>query len=40
MPHRNQSDIPKGKNLEPRLDITPPFMDDIGVFVHYGNAGE
>ena len=30
MPHRNQSAIPKVKNPEPRLDITRPFMDDIG----------
>ena len=30
MPHRNQSPIPEVKDLEPRLDITRPFMDDIG----------
>ena len=30
MPHRNQSPIPKVKDLEPRLDTTRPFMDDTG----------
>ena len=30
MPHRNQSATPKVKDLEPRLDIARPFMDDTG----------
>jgi hypothetical protein len=30
MPHNNQSATPKVKDLEPRLDITRPFMDDTG----------
>ena len=30
MPHRNQLATPKVKDIERSLDITRPFMDDIG----------
>jgi hypothetical protein len=33
MPHPNQSATPKVKDTKRPLDITRPFMDDIGAFV-------
>ena len=38
MPHRNQSATPKVKDLERTLDITRPFMDDIGGSLTAGAA--
>ena len=32
MPHPNQSATPKVKDTKRPLDITRPFMDDIGAF--------
>ena len=39
MPHRNQLATPKVKDIQRSLDITRPFMDDIGAFVRvvFGN---
>ena len=31
MPHHSQSATPKVKDIEPPLDTTRPFMDDMGV---------